>query len=260
VQTETVPQAPLPAPKAECEVQTDEPAEEDTEAEHSADEAMASSSSTLIPSTPKLTHEHLHPDSPPAYEQDEDEWRQVADALKKWHRGAQVPLRGAPAGLSDDALDGWRAFQDEVGVGCVVLEKIVEKSLKVGPRSPMSAHPGAATGDQRPTSGRGRFYNIYNTYVYGKGDGPSSASFTPAVHALMCAGASAVMILLMTPYMIPHYSVPGAPTYYDRAAWVGFNSMQAVGEGFAVDGTNAVWSFLGTIGGGAARIVRGWPT
>jgi len=36
--------------------------------------------------------------------------------------------------------------------------------------------------------------------------------------------------------------------------------MQAAGEGFGPDGTAAVWNFLGRVGGGAARMARGWPT
>jgi hypothetical protein len=42
--------------------------------------------------------------------------------------------------------------------------------------------------------------------------------------------------------------------------WNTFNSMHATGEGFAPDGTAAVWNFLGWVGSGAARIARGWPT
>ncbi|KAF5327764.1 hypothetical protein D9619_004084 [Psilocybe cf. subviscida] len=33
-----------------------------------------------------------------------------------------------------------------------------------------------------------------------------------------------------------------------------------VGEGFAPDGTAVVWSFLGRVGGSAARMARGWST
>jgi hypothetical protein len=209
------------------------------------DQILLSPSSSAAPSASEERGQELpHPDLPPAYEQDEAGWLQLAGALKKWHKGAELPLQGVPGGVSEDALEGWKTLQEEVGVGCVVIDKILEKSERTGAR-------------RRPATGKGRLYNIYNTYVYGK-DG--SSSFTPAVHALMCAGASVLMLLVVGPFVVPHYNVPGSPTYYDRAAWASFNSMQVGGEGFAADGTNAVWSFLGTIGGDAARIVRGWPT
>ena len=117
----------------------------------------------------------------------------------------------------------------------------------------------------KPTSARrsGRFYNIYNTYIYrGKRseDDDASPGLGAATQALLCAGASAVVFLVMSRSMAPQYVVPGGPTYYDRVAWSSFNSMQAVGEGFTPDGTAVVWNLFGRLGGGAARIARGWPT
>lgn len=76
---------------------------------------------------------------------------------------------------------------------------------------------------------------------------------------LLCAGASAVAFMLMS-HLNPQYYIPGGPTYYDRAAWTSFNSMQASGEGFGTDGTSAFWDLIGRLGGNAARVVQGWPT
>ena len=56
----------------------------------------------------------------------------------------------------------------------------------------------------------------------------------------MVVGVAALAMLVMSPYMVPHYSVPGGATYYDRTAWDSFNSMQAAREGFSPDGTAAV--------------------
>jgi hypothetical protein len=41
--------------------------------------------------------------------------------------------------------------------------------------------------------------------------------------------------------------IPGGPTYYDRAAWTSFNSMQASGEGFAADRASAFWDLIGLV-------------
>jgi len=147
-------------------------------------------------------------------------------------------------------MEEWKALKEELGVECMVIDEIVANSEKVtGPRLPKDG------GKAR----RGRFYNIYNTYVYGDKNIPGLPTGV-ASQVAMWVGASALVLLAVSPYMVPHYSVPGGPTYYDRAAWTSFNTMQAAGEGFSPDGTTAVWNFLGRVGGGAARIARGWPT
>jgi len=95
------------------------------------------------------------------------------------------------------------------------------------------------------------FINIHNK-IYVSGATSSVA---------MWVGASALMLLAVSPYMAPaYYSVPGGPTYYDRAAWTSFNTLQGTGEGFSSDGTTTVWNFLGRVGGVLLRIARGWPT
>lgn len=137
---------------------------------------------------------------------------------------------------------------------CLVIDKIIEASARTGPR---------------PQSRRNRFYNIYNTYVYGSGDpdgadaggrGGSSFPLNTAKHVLLCMGAWACVYLIMGPYIAAQYTPVGGATYYDRAAWSSFNSMQAPGEGFGHDGTSALWRLVERVGFGAARIAGGWPT
>ena len=226
------------------------------------DESLASSSSssslTGIPSTPKPHPKQLLEDQPPAYgdittsdQQQERERRIAADILQEWHQGVKIPFQPVEGGISEEAAREWQALKEELGVQCAVIDKIVASSER-------------SSSNGKKDKRRSRFYNIYNTYVYGdKSCSTSSSSYVTigmAGQALMVVGVSALAMLVMSPYMVPHCSVPGGATYYDRTAWHSFNSMQAAGEGFSPDGTAAVWNFLGRLGGGAARIARGWPT
>ncbi|EGO24332.1 hypothetical protein SERLADRAFT_361453 [Serpula lacrymans var. lacrymans S7.9] len=268
VSTQTDPE-PVIIPKltASIEIQTDDPEPEVSRSPSphvtpEDDETMASSSSTVLPPTPKaqsLDHLHPHPhDLPPSYHQvaelDEDErdWRVAAETLKKWHEGVKIPIEPAPKGISDDAVEEWKAIKEELGIDCMVIDRLIASSEKTGqPRLSKDGKP----------SRKNRFYNIYNTYVYGAGkDRSPSFPGANARQIMLCMGASAFVLYMMAPYMAAQYSITGGPTYYDRSAWNSFNSMQAPGEGFGYDGTAAVWSFMGRVGGGAARIARGWPT
>ena len=233
------------------EIQTDEIQEEHSRSPspHTI-ESMASSSSTIVPPTPKAHTQPLesaNSDQPPAYnqinlqEQEERDLQLVTNAMKNLHPGASFPFGPVPGGISEEVSEDWKTLNRELGVGCTVIDKIIEKSDKT------------KKGKQR----HNRFYNIYNTYVYGeKGLASGLAS-----QVALCVGASALVILAYTQLTSPAiYSIPGGPTYYDRQAWKAFNSMQAAGEGFGYDDTAAVWAILGRVGGGAARIARGWPT
>jgi len=297
IQTDPIPEpkplpAPLPRVTVEMDIQTDPVEEQELEQDHF--ESMASSSSTIVPPTPKPSSNkelapHAHLDEPPAYnqvteaDQEEREWRVAAETLKKWHNGVKIPFEPVSGGISEEAVEEWNALKQELGVGCLVIDKIVSASAERAASSSSSSIGGSsATASSVVKEGKarrgGRFYNIYNTYVYGGDKTPAAAAASASAslstapltsglagQALMFVGASALVILAVTPYMVPHYSaIPGGPTYYDRAAWNSFNSMHATGGGegfgFAPDGTAAVWSFLGRVGGGAARIARGWPT
>ena len=262
VQTDPEP-VPLQKIVVEMEVQTDE-ADVDSDGasssgQHEGDESMASSSSTLLPPTPKPSVEQLHPhDLPPAYDRSELDFR-IAEAVKELHPGSTRPnetLRRI--GVSGDALEEWSALKTELGVDCAVIDKILQDLPKSGRPRPSTSSPlsSSTSSTSSSSSRKGRFYNIYNTYVYGgESGGPGVLT-----NMLLCAGASAVAFVLMAHFGNPQYHIPGGPTYYDRAAWTSFNSMRVSGEGLATDGTNAFWDLIGRLSGNAARIVQGWPT
>ncbi|KAI0090985.1 hypothetical protein BDY19DRAFT_984049 [Irpex rosettiformis] len=225
------------------EIQTDAM---ETQTEESELASLASSSSTIVPATPKADHVH---DSPPTYGQvighDHDELAtRVADeTLKKWHPGLKPPIKALSGGISEDTITDWKTIKEELGIECTVIDRIVEDSPRTG-----------LTRDGKTP--RSRFYNIYNTYVYG-GKGYALLSTS---QIMFVVGATAATAFLLGQAMTSHHSPLGGPTYYDRAAWSSFNSIHAVGEGFPGDGSTAFWSILGRIGGGAARTLRGFPT
>jgi len=254
---------PTPPQKTvvEMQVQTDEIDADETPSrdQHEGEESMASSSSTLLPPTPKPSVEQLHQhDLPPTYDRSELDFR-VAEAIKDLHPGSTRPnevLRRI--GLSNDALEEWKALKAELGVECAIVDKLLAESPKSGrPRPSTSTALSSSTSSSSSSSSRkGRFYNIYNTYIYGGGTGGPGV----LTNMILYAGASAVAFALMARLGNPQYHIPGGPTYYDRAAWTSFNTMQASGEGFAADGANAFWDLVGRLSGNAARIVQGWPT
>lgn len=266
IQTDPEP-VPTPAATAEMEIQTDPPEPEPLSSGSSRtdeDEYMASSSSTVVPSTPKAPLRQPEPhDLPPSYNQvaGEDQGklaiRVANETLKKWHKGLKLPIEPVPGGISEDAIEDWKALKEELGIECGAIDRIVENSERTGlPRGSSNRR-------------RSRFYNIYNTYVYGDKtpNDPSSPTSSPSLltngQFLFCIGASAAVAFLVGTFMAssPHY-VPGGATYYDRAAWSSFNSIQAVGEGFAGDrSTAAFWGFLGKLGAsGVARTMQNRPT
>lgn len=214
------------------------------------DETLASSSSTVLPPTPKghLDSPHLN-DAPPSYNF-VTELEQVNNALMDRHKGITIPIRGIPGGISADAVAEWKVLKEELGVECKMIDELIACSTtKHQPRR------------------QNRFYKIYNTYVIGKGGNEGGDDDTwltgAARQALISAGAMALVFLCMTsrlPAIGAQYSPVGGPTVYDRAAWSSFNSMQGAGEGFGYDGTSAVWNIMGRVGFGAARIAGGWPT
>lgn len=267
---ESAPVVPKSTTTCEMEIQTDGPPAEPSRSPSPQNlESMASSSSTVVPATPKPTKAKslfdIDPstftlDQPPSYSQVTDpehqhNWNLVADVLRKWHAGAKIPLEPVTGGVSEDLVEEWKALKEELGVDCLVIDKLIESSGTKPPSKP--------SGSGKGKSHRNRFYNIYNTYVYGD-NGKGALMSTVVGQAVMVVSASALVMLAISPYVVPHYSIPGGATYYDRAAWNSFNSIGAAGEGFSVaasgDGTAAVWDFLGRVGGGAARMARGWPT
>ncbi|PBL03350.1 hypothetical protein ARMGADRAFT_910387, partial [Armillaria gallica] len=245
------PSEPMVPPKVtmDIDIQTDFVEIDEPSRSPSPDEALASSSSTIIPPTPKPHHRSLEipSDQPPAYDQHEEHDRGIAsDTLKKLHPGVETPLAGVPGGVSKEVVDAWNVVKAAVGCKCSVIDTVIENSDKTDSSRP-------------PKDAKRRKNRLYNI-MYVVRDGSPPLPNGVVTQAAMVFGASALVLLALGPYMVPHYSIPGGPTYYDRTAWNSFNTMQAAGEGFSPDGTAAVWNFLGRVGGGAARMARGWPT
>ena len=270
----------IPRATTDVEIQTEEPITSRSPSPQDEDEALASSSSTVLPPTPKAKPTVLDfptpnspSDLPPSYNQVTSETpshdllhlldtedlsfshipdpqkrrdlRIAVETLRIWHNGLKIPLR-SPVGVSAEVLEEWRTLKAEIGIGCRVFDRALDDS---GTQAP-NRRP------QKPS----RFYNIYNTYVYGDSVAGKLPWTGVASHALLCVGASAVVFFAMSPFLAHQYVVPGGPTYYDRTAWSSFNTMHPAGEGFPSEGNLAIWNFLGRLGGGAARIARGWPT
>ncbi len=297
VQTEPEP-SPPPAPeKHEICIQTDTPEPESRSRSPSPGEDMASSSSTVVPSTPKQRSlDIFNGDLPPSYAQitggsdevvdaqTQRDMRVAAEAIRKWHEGLHVPLAPIAGGVSVDAVEEWMALKGELGFDCAAIDKVLEMSLKRGPRSArdeadgddLLSSPGAGPGpSSRRYARKNRFYNIYNTFVYGDrsrarkeeedndNDDSRRSTFQPGMlQTCAVAGLFALAVSAFTaPYMQAQYYVPGGPTYYDRIAWAEFNRLNPVGEGFVMDGAASFWDFIGRVGGEAARMAaRGIPT
>lgn len=249
---------PVPRITSSIEIQTDEPEPEvsrsvSPQGTPEDDEALASSSSTLIPPTPKGYPEPHPSDAPPSYNfvTELEQSSIINNALMDQHKGITLPIRGIPGGISEDAVEEWKALKEELGVECELIDELIARS----------------TTTRRPRR-QNRFYRIYNTYVIGKGGNEGEEEGDAwlagaARQALISAGAMALVFLCMAsrlPAIGVQYSPVGGPTVYDRAAWSSFNSMQGAGEGFGYDGTAAVWNIMGRVGFGAARIAGGWPT
>lgn len=277
IQTEPEPKPAPPPAKREMEIQTDI-IEADEAA--SSDEDLASSSSTLRPPTPKPEPKH---DLPPSYSQivksskaEEEEEAQAqrdqrdmlvaTQTIQKWHHGLHIPLTPIPGGVSIEAIEDWRTLKEEIGIDCVAIDKILEISTKTNqPRALKSNNNGAAVPSSPRSHRFNRFYNIYNTHVYGNGE--RKEGWPPLLNngltssVLLAFGLTAIGVAVLNPSGPSSYPIPGGPTYYDRQAWMQFNSMAHFGEG-SDDGTAAVWDFIGRVGTGAARIAAGraWPS
>ena len=243
-------------PEPESEVESLEPCRSPSALEDEGD-AMASSSSTVLSPTPddELSPLHLR-GVPPSYTQitSHPSPPDPLDVLKKWHNGVTLPIAAIPEGISEDTVEEWRALEDDLGVECSVIDKIIEASARTGPCL---------------QSRRNRFYNICNTNVYRSSDpggadaegrgGSLSFLLNNAKYMLLWMSAWACVYLAMRAYnsdSAQHTSM-GDPTYYDRVSWSSFNSMQAPGEEFSYDTTPVLWRAVRRAGFGAARIAGG---
>jgi len=259
-------------------------------------ESLASSSSTILPPTPKAFVRSLSlggEDEPPTYNQvaaqraEEDKERRVInEALARWHVGAKlrslaasstvdhehqhkhrtkgeeqeggtsdddgVQIEPIEGGIAEELVEEWKALKAELGVQCSVIDKILEQSEKIPRGTANDASSSMTTSDNKGKRRSGRFFNIYNTYVYGSSDGSSASTPTSslsgrkslattltnlATQTFLFASASAVVFIALTPYLLSSLSpanIPGGANNYDRAAWASFNALGGGGgEGIA---------------------------
>lgn len=277
-------------------------------------ESLASSSSTILPPTPKA---HVRPlslggeDEPPTYNQvaaqraEEDKERRVVnEALARWHVGAKlrslsvssmpdhahqrkhreeqqeggtfdndgVQLEPVKGGIAEEMVEEWKALKAELGVECLVIDKILEKSEKI-PRGVANDASSSTTSDNKGKRRSGRFFNIYNTYVYGSSDGSSPSTSNSslsgrknlattltnfATQTLLFASASAIVFVALTPYLLSPVNIPGGPNNYDRAAWASYNNLGGGGgEGIAFTPAATVGLFGGVLMGRGRRVFEG---
>jgi hypothetical protein len=114
---------------AEMEIQTEVVVEDEPPSRSPSPqqmESLASSSSTVVPATPKAFPRNLDDidpttlplDQPPAYSQitHDHNWSLVADVLKKWHAGVKMPVERVAGGISEEAAEEWKTLKEELGV------------------------------------------------------------------------------------------------------------------------------------------------
>ncbi|EJU04927.1 hypothetical protein DACRYDRAFT_20510, partial [Dacryopinax primogenitus] len=54
--------------------------------------------------------------------------------LIKWHANLALPIEGLGKGVTDDAASEWAVLRQETGSGCAVIDQLLERSKKTGPR------------------------------------------------------------------------------------------------------------------------------
>jgi hypothetical protein len=86
----------------------------------------------------------------------------AAETSKKWHNGVKIPFEPVEGGISEEVVEDWKALKQEIGVECMVIDKIVASSDKTTTTASTSRLP-----KEQKARHSVRFYNIYNTYVYG---------------------------------------------------------------------------------------------
>jgi hypothetical protein len=182
-------------------------------------------------------------DGPPAYVNDsgsgkisQAEIERIGqEAIRRHHLSNGLPFNTVPGGIPDDIHEDWERIKRELNFNCVVIDKLFHDSPK---------KPGTSS---RRKKGQGsRFYNIYNTYVYG-----DSFPMSPIVTAF---GVMIVVLIAVGPFMPISYVTPGTPTYADRVAWVAANSFSPAEAGFEDTPPHAIFGLLGRVLFGAGQI------
>ncbi|KAH7102837.1 hypothetical protein BKA62DRAFT_742877 [Auriculariales sp. MPI-PUGE-AT-0066] len=214
------------------------------------------------------------------------------DAVAHWHRGAPIPLAPVPGGVSREALAAWGKLKGELGVDCMVIDKILAVSAtRTPPASPPSTHatlrrrrsqsislstpataphgPAPAHSRQSPKQmppqrnkaggrRRWRFSDLWNVYA-ARNELPRKM-FYPIV----VLGAWTAVVVVATPFITHYFAVPGVPDVGDRAALSALRTLAGgAGEGFRGgprdDALDAVWIVIERLLLGSANAVLRVP-
>lgn len=143
----------------------------------------------------------------------------IADqSMKKRHSGLRRSSKPTFGGLLEDAIDS-RKEGLAIGVGCGVVNPLVEESIRMG-------SPRPETDRQRR---RGQLYSIY-TYGEKKNRSGSLLATVSAHMFILYVGVLAVVTFLVGSVMTPRYHNPsGSASYHDRAAWRSLSDTQTGG-------------------------------
>lgn len=122
----------------------------------------------------------------------------VMEVLREWHSTSHGSFDTVPGGVSRATLNDWQLVKKEIGINCAVVENALSRSEVRDMDEATDRH-----------SQRGnRFYNIYNTYIYGDTNISSSIPY-------ILAGGVAAWIALQ-PFFPASYTSSDIPTYVDR--------------------------------------------
>ncbi|KZV94691.1 hypothetical protein EXIGLDRAFT_672787 [Exidia glandulosa HHB12029] len=209
------------------------------------------------------------------------------DTIAHWHRGAPIPLAPVPGGVSHGARRAWARLKGELGVECMVIEKIIAVSAARTPpatptqslrrrRSSISSStpataPSPAPRQTKPakkskkskTSARRaagwRFVDLLS--VYAARNRLPHKLFYPIV----VLGAWTAVVVVATPFVTHYFAVPGMPDLADRAALVALRSIAGgASEGFVGNvgpaKFDAVWKVVEHLLLGSASAVLRVPT
>lgn len=161
----------------------------------------------------------------------------MKEVLAEWHPSERALLEAIPNGVSQETLADWENLKKEIGIECRVLDAVLETSQADVPHRPRNHKR-----DHRAN----RFYNIYNTYIYG--DNGPSANLVPV---FVFGGLAMGLLLAAQPFMPTAYMTPGTPNYVDRIGWQAANSLGPSGVGFDQNTGRAGVGFLRMLFGGA---------
>jgi len=193
----------------------------------------------------------LYADSPPSYTPAQNTSARdaassrnqndvIMEVLKEWHPTQTPLLEAVPGGVTNATIVEWENVKKETGIKCKVLDAVLQAS-QINP-------PGKV---ERTRSRNGRFYNIYNTYIYG-----DSTLSTATLLPFLVIGSAAIGLLVVQPFLPIAYMTPGMPTYMDRVAWTAANRLTPGGIGFDENSASTTTEFIRVLLGGA-QVVAG---